>query len=157
MVCTKKPLLVLIVESRGFFGSANNASCLDNAFVSLHLRIPPRVLHFSALVFFFYDKRTQREHSGPFVRMSTRGAREQNQRPVRGPTGRSINPLAPTKLVIFAELQGALRVFSVMKSQAVSLPTARCVFALHWHLFFRVLKRNCATRRSKRLFFREIS
>ena len=50
MVCTKKPLLVLIVESRGFFGSANNASCLDNAFVSLHLRIPPRVLHFSALV-----------------------------------------------------------------------------------------------------------
>ena len=47
MVCTKKPLLVLIVESRGFFGSANNASCLDNAFVSLHLRIPPRVLHFS--------------------------------------------------------------------------------------------------------------
>ena len=47
----KKPLLVLIVESRGFFGSANNASCLDNAFVciqSLHLRIPPRVLHFSA-------------------------------------------------------------------------------------------------------------
>ena len=46
----KKPLLVLIVESRGFFGSANNASCLDNAFVSLHLRIPPRVLHFSALV-----------------------------------------------------------------------------------------------------------
>ena len=48
MVCTKKPLLVLIVESRGFFGSANNASCLDNAFVSLHLRIPPRVLHFSA-------------------------------------------------------------------------------------------------------------
>ena len=47
MVCTKKPLLVLIVESRGFFGSANNASCLDNAFVSLH---PPRVLHFSALV-----------------------------------------------------------------------------------------------------------
>ena len=50
MVCTKKPLLVLIVESRGFFGSANNASCLDNAFVSLRLRIPPRVLHFSALV-----------------------------------------------------------------------------------------------------------
>ena len=52
MVCTKKPLLVLIVESRGFFGSANNASCLDNAFVciqSLHLRIPPRVLHFSAI------------------------------------------------------------------------------------------------------------
>ena len=47
----KKPLLVLIVESRGFFGSANNASCLDNAFVSLHLRIPPRVLHFSALVY----------------------------------------------------------------------------------------------------------
>ena len=47
MVCTKKPLLVLIVESRGFFCSANNASCLDNAFV----RIPPRVLHFSALVF----------------------------------------------------------------------------------------------------------
>ena len=44
MVCTKKPLLVLIV---GFFGSANNASCLDN---SLRLRIPPRVLHFSALV-----------------------------------------------------------------------------------------------------------
>ena len=39
MVCTKKPLLVLIVESRGFFGSANNASCLDNAFVSLHLRL----------------------------------------------------------------------------------------------------------------------
>ena len=50
MVCTKKPLLVLIVESRGFFGSANNASCLDNAFVSLHLRIPPRVLHFSAFI-----------------------------------------------------------------------------------------------------------
>ena len=50
MVCTKKPLLALIVESRGFFGSANNASCLDNAFVSLHLRILPRVLHFSALV-----------------------------------------------------------------------------------------------------------
>ena len=47
MVCTKKPLLVLIVESRGFFGSANNASCLDNAFVSLHLRI---VLHFSAFI-----------------------------------------------------------------------------------------------------------
>ena len=50
MVCTKKPLLVLIVESRGFFGSANMASCLDNAFVSLHLRIPPRVLHFSAFI-----------------------------------------------------------------------------------------------------------
>ena len=52
MVCTKKPLLVFIVESRGFFGSANNATCLDNAFVciqSLHLRIPPRVLHFSAI------------------------------------------------------------------------------------------------------------
>ena len=37
------------------FGSANNATCilcLDNAFVciqSLHLRIPPRVLHFSAI------------------------------------------------------------------------------------------------------------
>ena len=48
-MCTKKPLLVLVVESRGFFGSANNATCLDNAFVciqSLHLRIPPRVLHF---------------------------------------------------------------------------------------------------------------
>ena len=53
MVCTKKPLLVLIVESRGFFDSANNASCLDNAFVSLHLRIPPRVLHFSALVMIY--------------------------------------------------------------------------------------------------------
>ena len=52
MVCTKKPLLVFIVESRGFFGSANNATCLDNAFVciqSLHLRIPLRVLHFSAI------------------------------------------------------------------------------------------------------------
>ena len=56
MVCTKKPLLVLIVESRGFFGSANNASCLDNAFVSLHLRIPPRVLHFSALVYIPYTE-----------------------------------------------------------------------------------------------------
>ena len=55
MVCTKKPLLVLIVESRGFFGSANNASCLDNAFVSLHLRIPPRVLHFSAFIFKKYS------------------------------------------------------------------------------------------------------
>ena len=58
MVCTKKPLLVLIVESRGFFGSANNASCLDNAFVSLHLRIPPRVLHFSAFISFLRDLNT---------------------------------------------------------------------------------------------------
>ena len=83
MVCTKKPphisLLVLIrdsalsypppppppprvlivlykhLNSRGVFGSANNATCilpLDNAFVciqSLHLRISPRVLHFSAI------------------------------------------------------------------------------------------------------------
>ena len=29
---------------------SQQSSCLDNAFVSLHLRIPPRVLHFSALV-----------------------------------------------------------------------------------------------------------
>ena len=57
MVCTKEPLLVLIVEQRltpEESGSANNATCLDNAFVciqSLHLRIPPRVLHFSAIHF----------------------------------------------------------------------------------------------------------
>ena len=57
MVCTKKQLLVLIVESRGFFGSANNASCLDNAFVSLHIRIPPRVLHFSAFIYSSFERR----------------------------------------------------------------------------------------------------
>ena len=45
------------LDSRGVFGSANNATCilcLDNAFVciqNLHLRIPPRVLHFSAIHF----------------------------------------------------------------------------------------------------------
>ena len=53
MVCTKKPLLVLIVESSGIqriLWLSQQSSCLDNAFVSLHLRIPPRVLHFSALV-----------------------------------------------------------------------------------------------------------
>ena len=44
---------------------------------------------------------------------------------------------------------------SVMKSQAVSLPTTRYVFALHWHLFFRVLKRHCGSNNG--YFFREIS
>ena len=51
MMCTKKPLLV---EHARLQRSLYNATCLDNAFVciqSLHLRIPPRVLHFSAIHF----------------------------------------------------------------------------------------------------------
>ena len=39
-------------SSRGVFGSGNNATCIFPSIQSLHLRIPPRVLHFSAIHLF---------------------------------------------------------------------------------------------------------
>ena len=49
MVCTKKPLLMLTLNSGGVFGSANNS----------YLHFVPRVLHFNFLVAFVHEIRVR--------------------------------------------------------------------------------------------------